>query len=238
MRKCVVISSLSCIALFMTLSHNSFSQDSAKTAVSLRHGRKGFELLTADNNYLLQIQGRLQFRFATPDDQNPVTFDDFHDEHQRIFKINRARLKVGGHAFRPWIKYYWEYELAQTNLLDFKAMIERYPWLSFKVGQWKTDYNRERVISSGQQQMVDRSIINRPFTLDRQQGVSVYGHINGSGVADFNYWVSVLTGNGRGASTSDDKDIMYVTRVQWNFTGMELGMEGLTRNIMKKGQAP
>jgi len=114
-------------------------------------------------------------------------------------------------------------------------MIERYPWLSFKAGQWKTDYNRERIISSGQQQMVDRSIINRPFTLDRQQGVSVYGHIDGSGVADFNYWVSVLTGDGRGATTSDDKNLMYVTRVQWNFTGIELGMEGSDTEYHEKG---
>jgi len=203
-----------------------FSQDTTKTTVSVKHGNKGFEFQTSDNNYLLQIQSRLQFRFATPGDQNPVNFDDFNEEKRRIFKINRARFKVGGHAFRPWIKYYWEYELAQGNLLDFKVMIEKFPWLSFKAGQWKTDYNRERVISSGQQQMVERSIINRPFTLDRQQGVCVYGHLDGKGIADFNYWVSVLTGNGRGASTSDDKHLMYVTRVQWNFTGIAVAMEG------------
>jgi hypothetical protein len=52
--------------------------------------------------------------------------------------------------------------------------------------------------------MMDRSIIHRPFTLDRQQGVAIYGRLQGGGMGDFNYWFSVLTGNGRGAITNDD----------------------------------
>ena len=101
-----------------------------------------------------------------------------------MLKINRARLKVGGHAFQPWLKYYWEYELSQSNLLDFRIEIEKWRWLSFKAGQWKVEYTRERRISSGEQQMIDRSIINRPFTLDRQQGIELYGRLKGKGVAD------------------------------------------------------
>ena len=45
------------------------------------YGFKGFEFKSTDNRYLLQIQSRLQFRFATPDDQDPVTFDDYDDEN-------------------------------------------------------------------------------------------------------------------------------------------------------------
>jgi hypothetical protein len=56
------------------------------------------------------------------------------------------------------------------------------------------------------------------------QGVSFYGHLQGGGIADFNYWFSVLTGNGRGATINDDKHLMYETRLQWNFTGRELEM--------------
>ena len=88
-------------------------------------------------------------------------------------------------------------------------MIEKWEWLSFKVGQWKVEYSRERRISSGEQQMVDRSIINRPFTVDRQQGVEVYGRLKGKGVADFNYWAAALTGTGRGNVNNDDNHLMY-----------------------------
>ncbi|HTF21138.1 MAG TPA: hypothetical protein VK658_23845 [Chryseolinea sp.] len=44
--------------------------DSAKQ-VNIGHGTKGFEFRTRDDRFLLQIQGRLQFRFATPEDQDP-----------------------------------------------------------------------------------------------------------------------------------------------------------------------
>ena len=197
--------------------------------VKISYQYKGFTLQTADKRFEFQIQSRLQFRFSTPGDQDPQTFDDFREGKKRVFKINRARLKVGGHAFYPWLKYYWEYELSAGNLLDFKIMFEKWKAFSIKIGQWKTDFNRERVISSGEQQMIERSIINKPFTLDRQQGIAVYGRLKGKGPADFNYWFSALTGSGRGASTNDDKNLMYVGRVQWNFLGEELQMSGSDR---------
>jgi len=199
--------------------------DSVTLRSSIKHTSKGFVFTTADGGYELQIAARLQFRLSTPFDQDPVTFDDFSQDKSTTFKINRARLKVGGHAYKPWLKYYFEYELSQGNLLDYKVLVEKYEWLSFKVGQWKTDYNRERVISSGEQQMVERSLINRPFTLDRQQGMALYGHLK-SGVADVNYWLSVLTGTGRGSRTNDDDNLMYVGRLQWNVLGRAVEMSG------------
>jgi phosphate-selective porin len=203
----------------------------------VKYGSNGFEFNTPDNRFLLQIQSRLQFRFSTPEDQDPVTFDDFTDSKTSQLKINRARLKVGGHAYQPWIKYYFEYELAQSNLLNFTIKIEKWEWLRFQVGQWKVEYSRERLISSGEQQMVDRSVINRPFTLDRQQGVGAYGHLNGNGAADFSYWTAVLTGTGRGSTTNDDNHLMYFGRVQWNFLGDVLEFEGGDLEIHEKPSA-
>lgn len=202
------------------------SLTSESSAGTIRYGSKGFEFNTRDNRFLLQIGGRLQFRFSTPEDQDPVTFDDFVDEKATQFKINRARLKIGGHAYKPWIKYYFEYELAQSNLLNFTIKLEKWEWLRFQVGQWKVEYSRERLIGSGEQQMIDRSVINRPFTLDRQQGVGVYGRLDGGGAADLSYWAAVLTGTGRGASTNDDDHLMYFGRLQWNFVGSLLEFEG------------
>lgn len=72
----------------------------------VHYGKKGVDLETRDHKFLLQVQSRFQFRFATPSDQDPVSFDDYPNEKQREFKINRARLKVGGHAFQPRLKYY------------------------------------------------------------------------------------------------------------------------------------
>lgn len=216
---------------------SSYAQVADSTRFRVHYGDKGFEFQTAGNEFLLQIQSRLQFRFATPADQDPVTFDDFIGEPRSVFKINRARLKVGGHAYKPWLKYYWEYELSQSNLLDFRIMIEKWKWMHFKVGQWKVEFTRERFISSGEQQFVDRSLINRAFTVDRQQGVTVYGHLDGKGAADVNYWLAVLTGTGRGNSRADDNHLMYFGRLQWNFLGRELTFEGSDLEITPRPTA-
>jgi hypothetical protein len=64
--------------------------------VNISYGDRGFEFQASDQKYLLQIQSRLQFRYAFPADQNPLTLDDFEEENRHIFKINRTRLKVGG----------------------------------------------------------------------------------------------------------------------------------------------
>ena len=234
-----MIRTFNLLVLCMIFILQSYAQDSGnlrdEVPVKITYGNKGFEFETADERFSLQIQSRLQFRYATPNDQNPITFDDFSEDERQIFKINRARLKVGGHGFKPWLKYYWEYELSQGNLLDFRIMVEKWPWLNLKVGQWKTDYNRERVISSGRQQMAERSIINRPFTIDRQQGFSLYGRLRGGGTADLNYWITVLTGNGRGAVISEEDELMYVGRLQWNFAGRLLEMTGSDTEYTEKG---
>ncbi|KAF2512735.1 porin [Flavobacterium zhairuonense] len=228
--KTISISKIILTSLMLLIGLNGMAQlekekDTTKL-INVSYGNKGIELRTKDNKFLFQLQSRLQFRFSTPNDTDPLTYDDYSQDTKTTFKINRARLKVGGHAFHPWLKYYWEYELSQSNLLDFRLMVEKWEWLSFKAGQWKVEYTRERFISSGEQQTVDRSLINRPFTADRQMGVEVYGHLKGAGIADFNYWAAALTGTGRGNTANDDGNLMYFGRAQWNFLGRFLDFEG------------
>ncbi|WP_252723211.1 porin [Pseudotamlana agarivorans] len=221
---------------------NAMSQDIKQDSIpskkiAIEYTSKGLQFKTSDNKHLLQIESRLQFRFATPGDQNPLTYDDFYATKKTVFKINRARLKVGGHAFNPDLKYYFEYELSQSNLLDFRVMFEKWKGFKIKVGQWKTYYNRERIISSGKQQMVDRSIITRPFTIDRQQGVSFFGRLFEASPADLTYHLSLLTGTGRGSTENDDNKLMYVGRLQWNILGREVSMSGSDLDFVEKPEA-
>ncbi|WP_439488407.1 OprO/OprP family phosphate-selective porin [Algoriphagus sp.] len=228
--------------LFFTVSINpSLAQEIDTTHIEkkeknnfLKHGSKGFVLATEDGKYEMQIEARLQLRFAVPDDQDPVTFADFANQDTRVFKINRARLKIGGHAYEPWLKYYFEYELSSSILLDYRVMIEKWSWLNFKMGQWKVEFTRERFISSGNQQMVDRSLLNRKFTIDRQQGVEVYGNLDAGGIANFNYWLGIFTGTGRGSTQNDDDNMMRFGRFQWNFLGRQVPFSGSDIKISPK----
>ncbi|MCX2743930.1 porin [Mangrovivirga sp. M17] len=239
--------------LLLLIGFSSFSQegdtstvivsDTAKVVIekpqvkNLEYGKKGFTMRSDNNRFSMNIRARLQFRFATPEDQDPLTFNDLTGELKPVFKINRARLKVGGHGYKPWLKYYFEYELATSRLLDFRIMIEKYPWMNFKFGQWKVEFTRERFISSGAQTMVDRSIINRPFTADRQQGAQVYGNSTLKGMANFDYWFGIFTGTGRGARENDDNNLMYFGRLQWNPFGEPVDFKGSDIGISEKPKA-
>ena len=76
------------------------------------YGDKGWHLETPNGNYATDLQLRLQLRYSYPFEQDPTSLEDLNKEQQHILQIRRARVKIGGHAFTPKLKYYMEYELA------------------------------------------------------------------------------------------------------------------------------
>ena len=199
------------------------SQYAHSAPVEVFYDDPGLTFVSDDNRYKMNVHARFQFRYATPDDAQPLVRDDYLSDTGTEFGTNRARLKIKGHVYQPWLRVSLEYDLKNNYMLDYRFMVEKYDWLKFKLGQWKLEYSRERSISSGGQQMLDRSIINRHFTIDRHQGAAVYGHIDAGSVYNFNYWAGVATGTGRGSNSDDDSNPLYFGRVQWNFLGKEMG---------------
>lgn len=174
----------------------------------------------SDNDTLsLRVRGRLQFRYANPGIGQPTELADFTHNAGNQFGINRARVKLDGHIGVPWITYDVEYDAVDQRTLSATLSFEKYDALRFKLGQWKVEYSRERSVSSGGQQMMDRSIINRIFTLDRQMGASLYGHVDKGWASNFNYWIGVFNGSGRGEYSNHDGEAMYAGRFQWNVLG-------------------
>jgi phosphate-selective porin len=184
-------------------------------------GSTGLEASSPDGRYVMHLWFRGQFRYSYPFDADPTTAEDFEAAAESSFSVRRARVKLGGNVYQPWLKYYFEYDFPSTRLLDLHFTISRIPWLQLRVGQWKATYNRERVDSSGKQQFVDRSIVNREFTLDRQVGLMVGGHLWRGSPADAWYMVEVFNGNGAGTS-NDDASMMWMARYQWQFFGRDL----------------
>ncbi len=199
--------------------------------VKVGWGKKGFTLETGDGLFKTAIQWRFQGRFSFPERGDADSFGDFNDNAESTFELRRVRMKVGGHGYQPWIKYYFEVDWqptrsagtsgSHTRLIDWRIMLEKYKWLQLRIGQWKINYNRERVDSSGKQQFVERSIVNSVFTIDRQVGAMVYGHLAPGTLADSRYYVGVWTGSGRGEANDDDH-MMWMGRFQWNFFGRDL----------------
>tara|TARA_R110002072_G_scaffold273253_3_gene434058 strand:+ start:19612 stop:20946 length:1335 start_codon:yes stop_codon:yes gene_type:complete len=204
-----------------------------ESAAKASYGSKGFRLESRDGKFQTNLQFRAQLRFTDPTRSDPRQVDDFEATDQSTFEARRVRMKIGGHGYEPWLKYYFEVDLqptrassassanASSRVIDWRIDVAKSEAFGIRAGQWKIDYNRERVDSSGRQQFVERSIVNRTFTIDRQMGVGARGRLFKGTAADLLYYAGVFTGEGRGVA-NDDRHLMYVGRVQWNFLGRDL----------------
>ena len=215
-------------ALVLTAAHclypaeYAFAEEPAEGATSSKfsYGKQGLQYEDATGNNFLWFGVRAQTRFTgswVVADELPGAPVDETDE----VEVNRARLKLGGHLIRPTLTVYSEYDLVGERLLDLRGTYEVADWLSVRAGQWKSEFNRERVDSSGKQQFVERSIVTPWFTIDRQQGVVASGRVAAESRADSSYWIGWLTGAGRGGD-ADDADGLWLARLQWNVHGQVL----------------
>jgi len=189
------------------------------------HYKDGFDIQTRDGKFEMLIQSRVQLRYSynqEGDSLAPASLTSFDDKRDSSFRVRRARIKVGGHGYVPWLKYYFEHDWVSNTLLDWRVDVARFKWATLRVGQWKIDYNRERVDSSGAQQFVERSIVNAPFTLDRQIGARLGGHFFEGTHAYLVYNIGVFSGTGINQTRNDDKKMLYMGRIQWNFMGRDL----------------
>lgn len=190
-------------------------------SANISYGKNGFEFRTDNDKFSLAIQNRVQARYAEPFDSDPRTLADL-DRNENSFMIRRARTKLNGHAYAPWLKYYLQYDWSQPVLRDLSLTIDKYKWAQVRVGRGKVSYNNERVASSGSQQFVNRSIVNDVFTVDRQQGIEIKGNLFPGSWYDITYYAGAFTGMGIGERNNDDSNMMYSGRLQWNALGGEM----------------
>jgi len=192
---------------------------------------KGFGWSTPDGKFAMRIGGRLQVR---------LSFSHFTDDnHNRKnddrpnFTVPRARIWVRGHAFQPYWKYKFQFDIAgdeadttvsgskfsSTNrLTELKdAWVEFAKWHQFTVrgGQFKVPYSRQELTSSGKQQFVDRSLIGKVFVPGRNSGVMVFGRLGGEKDHLLEYYAGVFDGEGEN-KTNNDQGLMYAGRVAVN----------------------
>ncbi|MEZ5491582.1 MAG: porin [Gammaproteobacteria bacterium] len=201
--------------------------------VKASYESSGFRFYTRDGNWRTELQWRAQMRYTDPYRSDPRQLSAFNGDDQSNFEARRLRMKIGGYGFQPWIRYYFEVDLqpsrdvddsssdASARVIDWRIDLAKWDWAGLRVGQWKVDLNRERVDSSGRQQFVERSIANRVFTIDRQVGIQLRGHLFQDTPADMRYYAGVFNGEGRGVNNTDD-NLMYMGRLQWNFLGRDL----------------
>ena len=211
-----------CILALVVGSATSAAESGGRSEDSrFSYGPKGLQYESDDGNNFLWFGVRLQTRLSNSTIRQDLLPGEPIDTNSDI-TVNRGRLKLGGHLVSPRFTVYTEYDFTADILLDLRATYAFSDWLSIRVGQWKSNYNRERIDSSGAQQFVERSVATPWFTIDRQKGVMASGRIGKGKPYDSSYWFGRLSGAGRGGDLSD-ADGFWLARYQWNFMGRVLG---------------
>ncbi|MEP4079802.1 porin [Haloferula sp.] len=195
--------------------------DAEESDRRFRYGKKGFEYESEDGSTFLWLGFRLQGRYDSLPGQIKSTGDLIMPDNGE-WRLNRGRIKGGGHLLSESFQIYSEYDFTTDTWLDYRATWKFGDWSGLRVGQWKSDFNRERIDSSGAQQFVDRSLSNYWFTIDRQLGVAAEVRIGKEKVWDSLVWLEFLSGGGLGSTFEGDSGL-WMLRWQWNPQGEPIG---------------
>lgn len=204
--------------IFLFSINNSFAQNESDER-ALLEVQNGISI-SKDSLFKLNLRFRMQNRFGLRSESG----EDLSIE-QTDFRVRRMRLRLDGYVLNPKIQYYIQLGFSKSDMdLDGggfaqpirDAIIYYYLNPNFYVGfgQSKLPGNRERVVSSGNLQFVDRSIANGVFTLDRDFGFFTYYTIPTKGKAQFQLKGAISTGEGRNPSPGD-KGLSYTGRVEF-----------------------
>jgi hypothetical protein len=152
------------VALFLSIS--SFGQVDLGAKVG-----KGIQFKTENDDFYLKFRTRVQTRW---DFQDYLTDNvNLNQTFENRAYVKRARLKFDGYFLNKNLRYKIEYDVVAGYVRD--AAI-KYKMGNFDLwfGQAKLPGNRERVVSSANMQLVDRSIYNSYLNIDRDIGFQLH----------------------------------------------------------------
>ncbi|MFD2516739.1 porin [Salinimicrobium flavum] len=197
----------------------------AQDVTESRFGKGLFNVIAKDSSYSANFTVRMQSLFTS--DWGIPEAGDWEDAQSNLM-IRRARLKLGGFAYSPKLKYKLQLGLANRDIsgaspytsnapryiLDALVAWNFYENFELWVGQTKLPGNREQLISSGSLETVDRSLVNSYFNLGREMGVQLHHSTNLGGNFLLKEAVSVSQGEGRNITTGNLGGHQYMGRLE------------------------
>lgn len=209
------------LVLLLSFSCITYAQETNAPAF----GKGLFNLVGKDSTWTMKIGTRMQFLTVASWDEGA---DGGLVDPEQNFSIRRARLKFDGFAFSPKLKYKIEFGLSNRDLsggsqftsnapryvLDGVLMWNFYGNFEFWMGQTKLPGNMERVISSGNLQQVDRSLLNSRFTIDRDQGIQIRHKFNLTNKFLIKEKLAVSQGEGRNITTGNLGGFQHTARLE------------------------
>ena len=213
-----------------------------------KFGKGLFNLVGKDSSYTMKIATRMQFLAIS----NWESEDGNLINPESNFLIRRARLKFDGFAFSPKLKYKMELGLSNRDIsgasefnrntpryiLDAVVMWNFYENFELWAGQTKLPGNIERVISSGNLQQVDRSLLNSRFNIDRDLGIQIRHHFNISNTFLVREKVAISQGEGRNITEGNLGGHQYTARLEFLPFGKFESNQEYSGSDLKREESP
>lgn len=182
----------------------------------------GWEFRTADGKNMLALRFRMQNRADVIHtvDPAPGTPEWAHE-----MQVRRMRVRLNGHVVDPKLRYLvqlsfsrrdmdWDASQQPNVLRDAMITYDVLPNWQVGFGQGKLPGNRQRVVSSGDLQFVDRSIVNAAFNVDRDFGFQTQYRAK-LGDQLLIAKAAVISGEGRNGNARSDGRLATAARVEW-----------------------
>ncbi|WP_339661304.1 porin [uncultured Polaribacter sp.] len=207
--------SFACISVFFSIN--------AQQTNAPRFGKGLFNLVGEDSTWTMKVGLRFQTLASSSwDAENGLS------NPSSSMLIRRSRLKFDGFAFSPKLEYKIELGLSnrdQSGASEYTSDAPRYildavlKWNFYEnfvlwFGQTKLPGNRERVISSANLQMVDRSLLNSRFNIDRDIGIQLRHKTKLSDNFLMKEIFSISQGEGRNITTGNEGGHQFTGRIE------------------------
>ena len=207
------------ITLFLT-TYSLYGQE----VTASKFGKGLLNIQAKDSTFSMNISARMQFLTSSIWSES----DDSFGSPESNFLVRRARLKFKGFAYSPKLTYKLELGLSNRDIsganqftsnapryiLDAYVRWNFYKNFTLQAGQGKLPGNIERVISSGDLAMVDRSILNSKFNIDRDLGVQLRHHFKLSENFIVKEIFAISQGEGRNITAGNLGGHQYTGRVE------------------------
>ena len=196
----------------------------AQTLNTSQFGNGMLNMVAADSSFSVKFAPRFQVRYYGTSDFS----DDGLAPVDHDFLVRRSRFKFDGWAVHPSIVYKMEFGLSNNDMSGANAFTKNSPlyildavikWkfapgFELWAGQTKLPGNVERVISSANLQLVDRSLLNRKFNIDRDLGIQLRHTTKLGGQFISKEKFAISQGEGRNIATGNEGGLQYTGRVE------------------------
>ena len=189
-----------------------------------KFGNGMINFIAKDSSFSVKFAPRVQSRYQSEWSYNGEDYDPADIN----FSVRRARLKFGGFAFSPKLKYKIELGLSNRDIsganvynrntpryiLDAVVMWNFHENFELWAGQTKLPGNIERVVSSANLQLIDRSLLNSKFNIDRDMGIQLRHKLRLGGNWIIKEKFSISQGEGRNITEGNIGGLQYTSRLE------------------------